>query len=164
MSDFLEKFDIRRVLKYLLFMVLSLIAQNMLIGQIRIADVSPMVLPAVAVAMGMFRGGTWGPLFSLLMGLFADLSFVEYKVFFTLALPAISFAAAFMAEFFVNRRFFAFMELNVLALLVTALLQLAATAAADSFSLTMIPTVLIQTLISIPFSALAYFPPARWIS
>ena len=163
MGEFLEKFDIRRVLKYLLFMMLSLVAQNMLIGQLRIADVSPMVLPAVAVSMGMFRGGTWGPLFSLVLGLFADMSFVESKVFFALTLPAISFAAAFMAEFFVNRRFFAFMGLSTLSLFVTALLQLAATAAADSFSLSMLPTALIQTVIGIPFSALAYFPPARWI-
>ena len=163
MGEFLEKFDIRRVLKYLLFMILSRIAQNMLIGQLRIAGVAPMVLPAVAVSMGMFRGGIWGPLFSLVTGLFADMSFVESRVFFALTLPVISFAAAFMAEFFVNRRFFAFMGLSALSLFAAALLQLAATAAADSFSLSMLPTALIQTVISIPFSALAYFPPARWI-
>ena len=49
MSDFLEKFDLNKLLKYLLYMMLSLMAQNMLIGQIRIAGVAPMILPAVAV-------------------------------------------------------------------------------------------------------------------
>lgn len=163
MGDFVEKINLGKTLKYLLFMFLSLAAQNMLIGQIRIVGTAPMVLPAAAVAMGMFKGATLGPIFSLMMGIFADMSFVENTIGFTLLFPALSFAAAFVAQFFVNRRFFAFMGLSFLALLITALFQMIKTIAADSFSVDMIATVVIQTLISLPFSALAYFPPARWI-
>lgn len=163
MGDFIEKINIGKTLKYLLFMILSLAAQNMLIGQIRIAGVAPMVLPAVAVAMGMFKGATLGPLFSLVMGIFADMSFVENTIGFTLLFPALSFAAAFMAQFFMNRRFFAFMGLSAAAFLITALFQMLKTAAGDSFCSEMVVTMLLQTLFSIPFAPLAYLPPAKWI-
>lgn len=163
MSDFLEKFDLGKLLKYLLYMMLSLMAQNMIVGQIRIAGVAPMILPAVAVAMGMFKGATWGPIFCIVMGIFADMSFVENTVAFTILLPVLSFGAGFVAQYFVNRRFFAFMGMTLLALFLTALFQMVKTVAADSFSMSMIPTVILQTLISLPPSALAYFPPAKWI-
>jgi len=163
LGDFLEKINIRKLLRYLLFMFLSLAAQSMVIGQIRIMGVAPMVLPAVAVAMGMFKGATLGPLFSLVMGIFADMAFVENTIGFTVLFPALSFAAAFVAQFFVNRRFFAFMGLSFMGLLITALFQMLKALAGDAFCMAMITTVILQTLWSLPFSALAYFPPAKWI-
>lgn len=163
MGDFLEKINIRKLLRYLLFMFLSLAAQSMVIGQIRILGVAPMVLPAVAVAMGMFKGATLGPLFSLVMGIFADMTFVENTIGFTVLFPLLSFAAAFVAQFFVNRRFFAFMGLSFAGLLITALFQMLKTLAGDAFCMAMITTAVLQTVWSLPFSALAYFPPAKWI-
>ncbi len=163
MGDFLEKINIRKLLRYLLFMFLALAAQSMVIGQIRIMGVAPMVLPAVAVAMGMFKGATLGPLFSLVMGIYADMAFVENTIGFTVLFPVLSFAAAFVAQFFVNRRFFAFMGLSFMGLLITALFQMLKTLAGDAFCMAMITTAVLQTLWSLPFSALAYFPPAKWI-
>ena len=160
-KDFLEKINIGKVLRYGLYLLALLIAQNILFTQLRILGVCPMVLPAAAVAMGMFEGATWGPLFSLLLGIFADMAFIENTVFFTLVFPAVSFAAAFVSNFFINRRFFAYMGAAVLGLLVTAAAQLLKTVAMDSFSMVMVTTALLQTLWSIPFAALAYFPPAR---
>lgn len=122
-----------------------------------------MVLPAVAVAVGMFEGATLGPLFSLIMGIFADMSFVEHTIFFALVLPALSFAAAFVSQFFINRRFFAFMGITLAALFITAVLQMLKTLAGDTWSGAMLSTVIVQTLWSLPFSAVAYFPPAKWI-
>ncbi len=48
-----------------------------------------------------------------------------------------------------------------LGLLVTAAGQLLKTAASDSFSMIMVTTAVLQTLWSLPFAALVYFPPAR---
>ncbi len=150
-----------KVLRYAVYMLVVLIMQNILFTQLRILGVCPMFLPAVAVAMGMFEGATWGPVFSLILGIFADMAFVENTVFFALLFPAISFTAAFVANFFINRRFFAYMSTAALGLLITGGAQLMKTAASDTFSVVMVTTVLLQSLWSLPFAVLAYFPPAR---
>ena len=121
------------------------------------------MLPAVAVAVGMFEGATWGSIFSLVMGIFADMAFVENTVTFTVLFPVLAFVSGFVSQFFINRRFFAFMGVALAALLATGLVQMLRTAAMDVFSLSMIPTVLLQTLWSLPFAVLAYLPPSRWI-
>ena len=161
-KDFLEKINVGKVLRYGIYMLVLLVLQNIIFTQLRILGVCPLVLPAAAVAMGMFEGATWGPLFSLLMGIFADMAFIENSVFFTLAFPSISFAAAFVANFLINRRFVAYISAAVVGLLATAAGQLIKTATADTFSMVMVSTALLQTLWSVPFAVLAYFPPARW--
>ena len=163
MKDLFEKINIHRVLRYALFMLLTLMAQNMILSHFRLFGSCPMVLPAVAVAVGMFEGATLGPLFSLIMGIFADMSFVEHTIFFALVLPALSFTAAFVSQFFINRRFFAFMGITLAALFITAVLQMLKTLAGDTWSGAMLSTVIVQTLWSLPFSAVAYFPPAKCI-
>ena len=138
-----------------------LILQNIIFTQLRIFGVCPLVLPAVAIAMGMFEGATWGAVFSLFMGIFADMAFIENTVFFTILLPVLSFLAGFVSNFFINRRFFAFMGASAVGLLLTAAAQILKTTASDSFSTVMIITGLLQTLWSLPFAALVYFPPSR---
>ena len=162
MQDYLEKIDLRKVVRYTLFMFLTLMAQNMVFSHIRLFGVKPMLLPSAAAAVGMFEGATWGPLFSLVMGYFADMGFVEHRVFFLLLLPALSLLSAFMSQFFINRRFFAFMGIAFLALLITGLLQMLKTLAGDAWSLEMFKVVALQTLVSLPPAALAYPLPARW--
>ena len=162
-KEILSKINVRRVLKYALYLFLALIVQNMLFTQLRIAGVCPMVLPAVAVAVGMFEGATWGAVLSLFLGIFADMAFIETTVTFTLLFPALAFASGFVSQFFINRRFFAFMGAAAIGLLITGVVQMLHTAAMDVFSLSMLPTVLLQTLWSIPFAPFAYIPPARWI-
>ena len=162
MKDLLEKIDLNKVLRYLLFMFLTLMVQNMVFSHIRPLNVCPLALPSVSAALGMFEGATWGPLFSLLMGYFADMSFVENRVFFLILLPALSLLSAFISQFFINRRFFAFMGVALLALLITALLQMLKTLAGDAWSIEMLKVALLQTLFSLPPAALAYPLPAKW--
>lgn len=163
MKEIFSKINVKRVLSYALYMFLALVAQNMLFTQLRLFGACPMVLPAVAVAVGMFQGATWGPVFALVMGIFADMSYVENTVTFTLVFPALAFAAGFISQFFINRRFFAFMGAALAGLFVTALVQMLKTFAADGFSMALVGTALLQTLWSLPPAALAYFPPAKWI-
>ena len=161
--EFLSRIKVQRTLKYALFMFLALLTQNMLFTQLRIAGVCPMILPAVAVAVGMFEGATWGAVFSLIMGIFADMAFVENMILFTVLFPALAFASGFVSTFFINRRFFAFVGAALLGLLITGFVQMLHIVAVDTFSPVMFRTVILQTLWSLPFSVLAYLPPARWI-
>ena len=162
MKDLLEKINLNKVVKYTLFMFLTLMAQNMVLSHIQPLGIHPLILPAAAAAAGMFEGATWGPIFSLFMGYFADMSFVENSIFFLVLLPLLSLLSAFVSQFFINRRFFAFMGLSLLSLLITSGIQILKTMALDAWSTQLLLVGIFQTLWSLPFSALAYFLPARW--
>ena len=163
LKEIWSKINPRRVLLYGIYLFLALVLQTMVLTYIRPLGVCPFVLPAAAVAVGMFEGGTWGAVFGLVLGVFTDMVFVESTVTFTLLFPALAFATGFVSQFFINRRFFGFMLAAAAALFLTALVQMLKVWAADSGSANMLGTVLLQTLWSLPPAALAYFPPARWI-
>ena len=160
-KDILEKINFGKVSRYALYLIVVLILQNILFTQMRLFGVCPLVLPAVAVAMGMFEGATWGAVFSLIMGIFADMAFIENTIFFTLLFPALSFLAGFVSNYYINRRFFAYMGAAAGGLLITAAAQILKTSAMDTFSPVMITTGLLQTFWSLPFAALVYYPPSR---
>ncbi len=163
LKEIWSKINPRRVLLYALYLFLALVLQTMVLTYIRPLGVCPFVLPAAAVAVGMFEGGTWGAVFGLVLGIFTDMVFVESTVTFTLLFPALAFATGFVSQFFINRRFPGFMLAAAAALLITALVQMLKVWASDAGSPVMLGTVLLQTLWSLPPAALAYFPPARWI-
>ena len=158
----MPKVEWKLVLRNALYLFLCLLVQTMLLSRFRIAGICPYALPAAAVALGMFEGPIAGVLYSLVLGYFADMAFVENTVLFTLLFPALAFAAGFIAQFFINRRFFAYMGAALLGLAVTALGQMLHTSTMDGFSGAMLSTVLLQTLWSLPLAALAYIFPARW--
>ena len=162
-KEFFSPQNVKRLLKYALYMFLALVCQNMLFTQIRPLGVCPLVLPAVAVAVGMFEGATFGAVFSLIMGFFADMAFIENTALFTILFPVLAFAAGFVSQFFINRRFFAYMGAAFAGLLATGIVQMLKTSAADAFAPTMLVTVFLQTLWSMPPAVLAYYPPAEWI-
>lgn len=159
----LKKINLRRILLYLLYLFLTLVLQNMVLTHVRPMGICPFVLPAAVVAVGMFEGSTWGAVFGLVMGIYADMAFMDTTVGFALLFPALAFGAGFVAQFFINRRFVGFMVVAAAALLITSFMQLLWVLVSDAWSPTMIGTALLQTLWSVPLAALFYFPPARWI-
>lgn len=163
MKEILRKIKPRRLMWYAVFLLLTLVLQNMVFPRIRPLGVCPMVLPAAVVAVGMFEGASWGAIFGLALGIFADMDYVENTVMFTLLLPALAFFAGFVSQFFINRRFFAYMGAAFAACLITAAVQMVGTAASDGWSASMLVTVALQTLWSLPPAVLVYFPPAKWI-
>lgn len=163
MKEFLAKLNIRKILSYALYMLLVLVFQNMFFTHIRPLGVSCMFLPAAVAAVGMFEDPVPGAVFALLLGVFADMAFIENRFLFTVLFPVLSFATSFICRFFINRRFFAFMFTAIGALAVTAVVQMVKTAVGDSWSISMLPTVVLQVLWSVPPAALTYFGPAKWI-
>lgn len=159
----LKKINLRRILLYLLYLFLTLVLQNMVLTHVRPMGICPFVLPAAVVAVGMFEGSTWGAVFGLVMGIYADMAFMDTTVGFALLFPALAFGAGFVAQFFINRRFVGYMVVAAAALLITSFMQLLWVLVSDAWSPTMISTALLQTLWSVPLAALFYFPPARWI-
>ena len=162
MREFFQQTIIKQILRYALFMFLALVCQNMLFTQLRIDGICPMILPAAVAAVGMFEGVNFGVAFGLILGIFADMAYVENTVLFTVLFPAIGFFSAFAADFFINRRFIAFLVLALAASLVTAVFQMVLCLIKDTFSIALLRTVALQTLFSIPFSALAFPLPNMW--
>ena len=159
----LKKIDLRRLLLYLLYLFVTLVLQNMVLTHIRPAGVCPFILPAAIVAVGMFEGSAWGAVFGLVMGIYADMAFVDTTIGFSLLFPALAFGAGFVAQFFINRRFVGYFVVAAAALLITSLMQMLWVLLGDRWDPSMLTTALLQTLWSLPLAALLYFPPARWI-
>ena len=100
---------------------------------------------------------------ALVMGIFTDMFTPGTLITYTLLFPAVAFGVGILAQFFVNRRFLGFLLLAAAALLLTALVQTLIIAVKSAGSFSAVGTAVLQTLWSLPFSALVYFPPARWI-
>lgn len=147
------------VFEYAVYIVLAMILQSLLFSRFSFFGVKGFILPAAVVAVGMYRGGVRGTLFGLVLGIFADMSFSETTILFTLLFPIMGFAFGFAADFYINKSFFAFMVFTVAALFVTAIMQLLSAAIISGAEL--LPgflTAVMQTAVSIVPSALLYLP------
>ena len=162
MRDFFQQTIIKKILRYVLYGFLALVMQNMLLTQLRIGGICPMVLPAAVAAVGMFEGLEFGVFFGLIVGIFADMAFVENTILFTILFPTIGFFSAFVSKYFINKRFVAFMVLALAASIVTAILQMIVVLIGDTWSAEYLKTAFYQIVISIPFSALAFPLPDAW--
>ena len=155
----LEWKKLRVILEYAVYMMLVMLLQSLLFSKISILGAKGFIIPAAAVAAGIYLGGVRGAVFGIFLGLFTDMSFPETTVLFTVLFPMIGFGAGLASEFYINKSFFAFMIFSTAAILLTGLVQLAA--AVLSGGTEIVPglvTVLLQTLLSIPPVMLLYLP------
>lgn len=150
---------IRVVLEYAVYIVLAMILQSLLFARFSVFGIKGFILPAAVAAVGMYRGGVRGTVFGLALGIFADMSFPETTILFTLLFPIMGFAFGFAADFYINKSFFAFMVFTVAALFITALMQLlSASIISGAEFFPGLLTAVLQTLVSIIPSALLYLP------
>ena len=162
-KDFLTPRRLKRVLWYGVYMLVVLVVQDMVLTQVRPGGVCAFIPPAAVTAVAMFEGAIPGVVFALVMGIFTDMFTPGTLITYTLLFPVIAFGAGMLAQFFINRRFMGFLLLALAALLLTALVQTLIIALKSGGAFSAIWTAIQQTLWSLPFAALVYFPPARWI-
>lgn len=155
----LEWKKIRVILQYAVYMLLVMLLQSLLFSRISIFGTKGFIIPAAAVAAGIYLGGVRGAVFGIFLGLFTDMAFSETTVLFTVLFPVIGFAAGFAAEFYINKSFFAFMIFSVAAMLLCALAQmLNALIGGGTQILPALMTALLQTLLSVLPAMLLYLP------
>lgn len=166
LTEILQQINKEKVWKgacYFLVIVVTLMIQNLLMPHLTILKVRPLIIPAAAVAVGMFEGGTYGAVFGLFLGFFADMSFAENTVLFLVIMALLGFTAGFAADFILNRTFLPFMAAVFAGLLFTAVIQMIRPFIVGSGAGRVILTGLLQTVWSMPFAAL-YYPVIRAIS
>ena len=155
----LEWKKLRVILEYAVYMMLVMLLQSLLFSKISIFGAKGFIIPAAAVAAGIYLGGVRGAVFGIFLGLFTDMSFPETTVLFTVLFPMIGFGAGFASEFYINKSFFAFMIFSTAAILLTGLVQLAAALISGGTEIVAgLVTVLLQTLLSILPVMLLYLP------
>lgn len=157
--DLINLDKLRRGIIYAFLILVVMFFQTSLLSRIAPLGVRAMLLPIAVAAVGMFEGGVWGGVFGLFLGLTADRSYTGNLVMFTVLFPVIGFGVGLASEYFINRRFFAFLLASAIALLLTAFCQmfeLLVFAGASPFAL--IKMAVMQTLWSLPFTPLLYLP------
>ena len=155
----LEWKKLRMILEYAVYMMLVMLLQSLLFSKISIFGAKGFIIPAAAVAAGIYLGGVRGAIFGIFLGLFTDMACPETTVLFTVLFPMIGFGAGFASEFYINKSFFAFMIFSTAAILLTGLVQLAAALISGGTEIVAgLVTVLLQTLLSIPPVMLLYLP------
>lgn len=158
---FLELIDfkkIRKALWYLFCVIITISLQDLLFSRIEILGVHALFVPVIVISIGVFEGAVWGAALGLITGYFCDMGLVDNTALFMVLFAVMGFAAGFLTEFVINRRFFSFFLLAVVALFVTAVCQIVPLWIFKSTPLgDLLPTVLLQTLWSAPFAVPAYF-------
>ncbi len=149
---------IRRGAMFALVLLLFLLLQNTVLAEASLLGVRALFLSALVVAVGHFEGGWRGGLFGLAAGVCSDFSGTSPSLLFTILYPIMGFVTGFLTEFLVNRRFYVYAALAVASVFVSSACQmfrLLVTQSGSTFALW--GSCLLQTLLSLPFVALAYF-------
>lgn len=156
--DLINPQKIRKAAIYSLLLLVTLLLQNTLFSRISVFGVHALFAPLFVLGVAMFEGYMWGGVFGLIAGFFLDIS-MSYTVFFVVLLPVVGYLTGVLSDCFINRRFFSFFFFSAAVLTVTALLQMFKPLfilGSDFFPLLL--TAFLQTLLSLPFTVVLYFP------
>ena len=157
--DIIDFDKLKRGAMHMIYMLVAIGVQGQVFSRVAILGVRPMFIPAAVVAVGMLEGGGYGGLIGLFAGIFADISFQENTIMFTVLFPLIGMFSGVFAENYINKRFFSYLFMSLGAFLITAAAQLFGLlmfAGANAVDLTV--TAVLQTLWSLPLAAIIYFP------
>ena len=158
---FFDLFDLRklrRLVLYLLCVLLSVWLQTMVLSRVEILGAKPFFLPVLAVAIGLWDGGVWGGALGLVLGAYFDLCSAGSAVECMLLCTLFGFFTGLLGDFFLNRRFPAYLILAGAALVVTALVQaLPLWIFRGTSPELLFPVALLQALWGLPFAVPVYF-------
>jgi len=155
---------LRRALHYALLLLAFRLLQDLVFSRVALLGVRPFLPPLAVVAVGFFEGGLYGGLFGLAAGLCSDALSTDTVFLCTALFPLLGFAAGTLTRFLLNRRFFSCFLVSLASLVLTALCQALPLLLRNTGSLpALVLTAVLQTLWSLPFVPLAYFP-ARGIA
>lgn len=157
--DIINIEKVRRVIVYLGVLLAVLFIQNIVLSHVTVFGVHAIIAPIAVVAVGFFEGGVWGGLFGMFMGFSCDMYFNDSAVLLTVLFSIIGFTSGAAEMFFVNKRFFSFFFVSFAALILTAICQMFKfIAITDTNIWILLTTAGLQTLISIPFTFVIYYP------
>lgn len=170
--DLIDLSKLRRAIVYGLLLAAVLVLQNQIVSRLPVFGVRPLLLPAFVVAAALFEGGVWGGMLGLAAGYFADFSYAEYVVMFTVLLSAIGFFAGVLGKYMLHKGFVSYLAMLLLALAAVTFCQMfrflfLADADARAFhalyitglsSWPVLRTGLIQVVWSLILSIPVYFP------
>ena len=107
-----------------LLLLLTYLLESAVFSVLPILGVTPMLLPLLAVGVGLMGGGLWGCGFGLAAGILCGIAAGSGGLMLSLALCAAGFFSGFLGEFVLARGFPSFAALSLGVLLLLAFLQL----------------------------------------
>ena len=156
--DLIRKDRLRSILLLALYLALTLLAQNTLFARLRIWGVHVCILPALMMAVCMFRGPIPAGVFGIFAGVFAEMAYPESTVLFLLLLPLLGYFGGILAEHLMNRSLPAFLCMCFAAMLLTAFAQLLRVWVLHGGAVgPLLLTGLKQSIVSLPFAIPFFF-------
>lgn len=141
-----------------LLLLLTYLLERAVFSCLPILGVSPLLLPLLAVGVGLMGGGLWGCCFGLAAGILCGISAGSGGLMLALTLCVAGFFSGFLGEFVLARGFPSFAVLNLALLLLIAFLQLFRFAFYEGVPFWPLALIgLKQTLYSLLFLLPAYF-------
>ncbi len=157
--DLIDLSKLRRAILYALLLAVLFLLQDYIVSHITIRGVRALLVPAAAVAVGLWDGGLWGGLVGLAAGFFCDMGAPEHTVLFTVLLPALGFFAGVLGQFLLHRGMVSYLVLAAAALALLTFCQMFRFLFfTDTDAAAVWRTGLIQFLWSLPWAVAVYFP------
>ena len=157
--DLINLTKIRRAILYGFCILVAFWLQFAVFSRVALpGGVKPFFIPVVVAAVGLWEGGVWGGVFGLAVGAYCDGNLGGSTVTFLLLFTAQGFFSGVLADYFINRRFVAYLLLSLAALALAALVQILPLWIFHGASpAELVPVGLLQALWSWPFAVPAYF-------
>lgn len=115
---------LKSTLGLLLVLIVGYFLQSGVFSPLHEYGCAPLILPLIAVGIGLIGNAAWGGAFGLAAGILCDASLGSGSLPFTVALTALGFFAGFLGDFVLSRAFPGFFVLSLLTLIVSALVEM----------------------------------------